>query len=93
MPLPLITIDRLRPGIYCWHLQLNHERVDEDAGDDSIETCLGNAVDALPPGFTQIEVIYCACHMGQFSVMELRKSAWQAANGISRLYGALVETA
>jgi len=93
MFIPKISIDRMRPGLYGWQVTSEQETMDEDFGDTSIEGCLDNAIDALPPDFALVEVLYCSFHMGTFSAAEVRRSSKSIANQINSLYGALVETA
>jgi hypothetical protein len=93
MFIPKILIDRLRPGMYGWQVSSEQEVMDEDFGDNSIEGCLDNAIDIIPPSFTLVEILYCGFHMGTFAAGEVRSSAKAISRQIHSLYGALVETA
>jgi hypothetical protein len=92
MLIPKIAIDRMLPGMYAWQVFSDEEVMDEDYGDHTIEECLENAIDEVPPSVPMVEIVYCGFHMGTISTSDIRMSAEATASRILSLHGAFART-
>ena len=60
-----IVITRYKPGFYEWSVMCHQEQLENDAGENSIMSCLTSALACLPEDWRLVEVRYRGLHMGR----------------------------
>lgn len=75
-----IVINRYQPGLYGWELWHRNRELASGMGVRTIDGCLSAALPGLPDRPDQVELQYCALHLGAFAVDQLAQcpSHWAA---------------
>jgi len=93
MPVAILSIERLRPGLYGWQVAPSAGIAHCKGTHTNLASCLTHALADTSLQSRLVEIIYCDMPMGTMAVDEVQRASKEIALQIKSLHSALLETA